>query len=70
MREVLETVFGEMGEEIILRMLEEHYSIRPFIRIGEDLGFFVEGLEELIGSGAQVITKLVARQIHSKIGIT
>jgi len=70
MREVLDTVFGEMGEEIILRMLEEHYPIRPFVRVGEDPESFVEGLEELIGSGAQTITNLVVRQMHSKIGIT
>jgi len=69
-REVLDTVFGEMGEETILRMLEEHYSIRPFVRIGEDPGSFTEGLEELIGSGSQVVTRLVVEQMYAKMGIT
>ncbi|UCC58332.1 MAG: hypothetical protein JSW14_08345, partial [Candidatus Bathyarchaeum sp.] len=69
-REVLDTVFGEMGEEAILRMLEEHYSIKPFVSIGEDPGSFTEGLEALIGSGAQVVTRLVAERMYAKMGIT
>jgi len=68
-REALETVFGEQGEEIILRRLEENYSIKPFAKIGKDSGYFVEGLEKLIGSGAQAITKVIAGQMHSQMGI-
>ena len=67
--EVLETVFGKIGKEVILRMLGERHSLTPH-KIGEDPRFFIEGLEELIGSGAQVITKSLVTQMHSKMGIT
>ena len=67
--EVLETVFGEIGKETILRMLNEHHSLTPH-KIAEDPRSFIEGLEELIGSGTQVITKSVVRQMHWKMGIT
>jgi len=69
MEEVLETVFGEIGEETILRMLDKRHSLTPH-KLVEDPGLFIEGLEELIGSGAQVVTKLVVRQMQSKMGIT
>jgi hypothetical protein len=68
MNEVLETVFGAVGKETILRMLDERRSIMPHEPV-EDPSFFIEGLEELVGSGAQVITNLVVRQMHSKMGI-
>jgi len=67
--EVFETVFGEIGKETLLRMLYEHYSLTPH-KIAEDPGSFIGGLEELVGSGAQVITQLIVRQMHSKMGIT
>lgn len=67
--EVLETVFGKIGKEVILRMLGERHSLTPH-KIAEDPRFFIEGLEELIGSGAQVITKSLVTQMHSKMGIT
>jgi len=66
---VLETIFGKAGKKAILTMLDERYSITPQ-RIAEDPNSLVEGLEELIGSGTQVITKSIAIQIHSKMGIT
>ena len=69
MNEVLETVFGEIGKETILRMLDENHSFTP-LKIAEDSRSFIEELEKLIGSGAQVITNLVVRQMHSKLGIT
>jgi hypothetical protein len=69
MEEVLETVFGEIGEETILRMLDKRYSLTPH-RLVKDPSLFTEGLEELIGSGAQVLTKWVVRQMQSKMGIT
>jgi len=73
MEDVLETVFGEMGKELILIMLDRRHSLTPGERerrIAEDPGFFVEGLEELVGSGAVVIKKSVAREILWKMGIT
>jgi hypothetical protein len=69
MDEVLETVFGNVGKETILRMLDERHSPNPQ-KIAEDPKSFIKGLEELVGSGAHVITKSVVRQMHSKIGIT
>jgi len=69
MDEVLETVFGEIGKETILRMLDERHSLTPK-KIAEDPESFIEELEELVGSGAQVIAKSVARQMYSKMGIT
>lgn len=66
--EVLETVFGKIGKETLMRMLYEHYSLTPH-KIAEDPRFFTERLEELVGSGAQVITQSVVRQMHSKMGI-
>lgn len=69
MDEALETVFGKMGKETILRMLDERHSIKPQ-KIAEDPNAFIERLEELVGTGAQVITKTVAKQMHSKMGIT
>jgi hypothetical protein len=68
MDEILETVLGEMGKEVLLRILEERHSITPH-KIAEDPKSFIEGLEELIGTGAQVITKLIAKQMHLKMGI-
>jgi hypothetical protein len=70
---VLENVFGEMGKEVILIMLDKHHSLTPGERerrVAEDPEFFVEGLEELVGSGAVVITKSVAREMFWKMGIT
>jgi hypothetical protein len=69
MDEVLETIFGEVGKETLLRMLDERHSLTPH-KIAEDPRSFIDGLEELVGSGAQVIAKSVARQMHSKMGIT
>ena len=65
---VLKDVFGEMGKEAIMRILDERYSLKPQ-KIVEDPTSFMQGLEELVGSGAQVITRSVVAQIHSKMGI-
>ena len=62
-------MFGKIGKETLLRMLDERHSLTPQ-KIGEDPKSFIEGLEELVGSGACIITKSVARQMHSKMGIT
>ncbi len=69
MDEVLETMFGKIGKKTILRMLDEHHSLTPN-KIAEDPRSLIEGLEELVGSGAQVITKSVVREMYSKMGIT
>jgi hypothetical protein len=73
MEDVLENVFGEMGKEIILITLDKSHSLTPGKRerrVTEDPISFVEGLEELVGSGAVVIKKSVAREMLWKMGIT
>jgi len=73
MEEVLETLFGAMGKETILIMLDKSHSLTPGERerrVTEDPRSFVDGLEELVGSGAVVIKKSVAREMLWKIGIT
>jgi len=69
MDEVLEAVFGKIGKETILRILDERHPPTPN-KIAEDPKSFIKGLEELVGSGAHDITKSVVRQMHSKMGIT
>ena len=66
--EVFETVFWEMGKETLLRTLHERNSLSPY-SIAENPKAFIEGLEQMIGSGAQVVTKLLVKQMHSKLGI-
>ena len=66
---VLETMFGKIGKKTILRILDERHSLTPH-KIAEDPRSFIEGLEELVGSGAKVITKSVVREMYSKMGIT
>ncbi len=68
MDEMLETLFGEVGKETILRTLDERRSINPD-KLIRDPRSFIEGLEELIGSGAQAVTKSVVAEMQSKIGI-
>jgi hypothetical protein len=73
MEDVLENVFGEMGREIILITLDKYHSLTPGARerrIAEDPNSFVEGLEQMVGSGAVVIKKSVAREMLWKMGIT
>ncbi len=65
---VLENVFGETGKVAIMRILDERYSLK-LQKIVEDPTSLIQVLEELVGSGAQVITKSVVTQIHSKMGI-
>jgi hypothetical protein len=67
-KEVFETVFGEMGKETLMRMLYERHSLTAH-KIAENPKAFIEALEELIGSGAQVVTKLLVKQMHLKMGI-
>ncbi|MDH5481558.1 MAG: MEDS domain-containing protein [Candidatus Bathyarchaeota archaeon] len=69
MDEVIETVFGSMGKQTILTTLEKKRSL-SLQNIGENSNDFIDELEKILGSGAQVMTKLAAQQMHSEIGIT
>jgi uncharacterized protein YneF (UPF0154 family) len=65
---VLETMFGEMGKKIILKILAERYSLTPN-KIAEDPVAFIEGLEKLLGSGSCVVARSLVRKMHLKMGI-
>lgn len=67
--EVLEDIFGDTGKEAILRILEQHRSF-TLQKIGEDHGSFIQRLHRLLGSGAETITKTVATQMQTEMGIT
>lgn len=67
--EVVEDVFGETGKKTILRMLKDQSSFTPQ-KIGEDPNCFIQRLNQLLGSGAQVITKTVATRMQTRMGIT
>jgi hypothetical protein len=69
MEEALETIFGKKGGKKILKILDKRHPLTPH-NLAEDPDLFTEGLEKLIGPGAQVITKMVVNQMQSKIGIT
>ena len=66
--DVLETIFGHIGKEAILGILYERHLLTPR-NIVEDPAAFLQGLEELFGSGAQPIVKSLAAQMHSTMGI-
>ena len=66
--QVLENVFGDMGKQAILRMLRERYSLTPR-KIAENPKSSIEQLEELVNSGAEAITKWVATEMRSRMGI-
>ncbi len=68
MVEALDTVFGDVGRKLILRMLENRLSLGPD-RIAGDPDSFINGLEEVVGSGAHVIARSVVSEIYSKMGI-
>ena len=68
MVEALDTVFGNVGRKLILGLLEDRLPPGPD-RISGDPSSFIEGLEEVVGSGAHVIAKSVVSEIHSKIGL-
>lgn len=67
--ETLATVFGDVGKEMILRMLEEHLSL-DVDKIVDDPKTFIGSFETVFGSGAHLITKSIVNQIHSMMGIT
>ena len=66
--DVLETIFGETGKETIMRILDERLSFTP-TEIGESPKVFLEGLEDIVGSGARVVAKSIAARMCTRIGI-
>ncbi|MEA2089668.1 MAG: hypothetical protein U9O89_02785 [Thermoproteota archaeon] len=64
----LKQIFGKTATEIIYNYLERKHSL---IReeIPENLGVFVEGLRELLSSGAQVIEHTVLTKLYSSLGL-
>lgn len=45
-------------------------AVKPFAGIGENPGAFIGGLEELLGSGAKGVIKLIGQEMSSEIGLT
>jgi hypothetical protein len=73
MEEVLEGVFGELGKELILVMLDPRHSLisgERERRIADDPAGFVDRLEDLLGSGAVAVKQSMAREVLGKMGIT
>jgi hypothetical protein len=69
----LEEIFGELGKELILIMLDDRHSLisgERERRIASDPASFVDRLEDLLGSGATVVTQSVARDLLGKLDLT
>ncbi len=66
--EVLETIFRNSGKKTIMQMLGER---RPLTseEITQQPRVFFEGLEEVVGSGAQIVAKAILKKMYAKIGI-
>jgi len=61
-------VFEETAVQFIYNYLERNSSLRRE-DIPEKIDIFVEGLEEMLGSGAKVIEKLILKNLYSHLGI-
>ena len=61
-------VFGETGVQFIYNYLERSASLRRD-DIPEKLEIFVEGLGEMLGSGAMVVEKFVLKNLYSCLGV-
>ena len=61
-------VFGEAAVRFIYDYLERNSSLRRD-DIPEKPEIFAEGLEEMLGSGAKVIEKLVLKNLYSHFGV-
>lgn len=62
-------VFGEPAVQFIYDYLEKSSSLRRD-DIPKKPEVFVEGLEEMLGSGAKVIEKLILNNLYSHFGVT
>ncbi len=65
--EELKHIFGEAATALIYNHLERDYSSKRE-EIPEKLEVFIRGLEEFLGSGAQVIQKTTMQKLSSCVG--
>ena len=61
-------VFEETAVQFIYNYLERNSSLRRE-DIPEKIDIFVEGLEEMLGSGAKVIEKHILKNLYSYLGV-
>ena len=66
--EELRHIFGEAATTIIYNHLERNHSLKRE-EIPEKLEDFIRGLEEFLGSGAQVIQKMTLQKLYSCSGV-
>lgn len=59
---------GESPRKAIYFHLERSYSLKKH-EIPQKLGVFAFGLEEMFGSGAIVIEKVIMEKLYSKLGL-
>jgi len=62
--EELKQIFGESATLIIYNYLENNYSLKRE-EIPEKIEVFTRGLEEFLGSGAQVVQKITLQKLSS-----
>ena len=61
-------VSGEIARTAIYERIERSYQIRRE-EIPEKLETFQKALEELLGAGAKLIEKMIARNLYSSFGL-
>jgi hypothetical protein len=66
--EELKHIFGEAATSLIYNHLESNHSLKRE-EIPEKLEVFIRGLEEFLGSGAQVIQKITLQKLFSCSGV-
>ena len=66
--EELKHIFGEAATALIYNHLERNHSLKRE-DIPEKIEVFIRGLEEFLGSGAQVIQKITMQKLSSCSGV-
>lgn len=64
----LNQIFGKTATKIIYNYLEKKHSLTRE-KIPENLEVFVEGLQEFLSSGVQVIEHVVLTKLYSSLGL-
>jgi len=64
--ETLKEVFKEVGANVIYDFLENSYHLNSE-EIVEKSEIFASGLDNLLGSGASVVEKLILKNLHRKL---
>jgi len=64
--ETMKEVFTEAGTKVICDFLQNRCDLKPE-EIAEKPEVFSSGLQKLLGSGAQVLEKLILKNLYSKL---